>query len=389
MNGMDNMTDFYRDTWAEINLTAIKWNIKKAKERLAEHIEFFAVVKANAYGHGLIPVAKAALQAGATRLAVAFLDEALALRDAHITAPILVLGASRPETAYIAAKHDIALTVFSPEWVENATKSLGEDILKIHIKCDTGMGRLGIKTTDELVEIVKSIKNNDSFFFEGIFTHFATADELKTDYFQTQLQTFHTLLHSLDHLPPIIHSANSATLLRYGENTFNAVRFGIPMYGLSPSEEIKPLLPYTLQPAFTLHTKIVHVKEIHQGEKISYGGTYTAEETEWIATLPIGYADGWIRRLEGQEVLVNGVRAPIVGRICMDQCMIRLPRKFPIGTNVTLIGQLGNDQITIDEIATKLHTINYEIPCLISMRVPRVYKEDGQIIQVDNPLLRI
>lgn len=382
------MTDFYRDTWAEINLSAIKWNIEKAKQRLADDIELYAVVKADAYGHGMVPVANAALEAGATRLAVAFLDEALALRKAQITAPILVLGASRPETAHIAAKHDITLTVFSPQWIEKATTFLtNENTLKLHVKCDTGMGRLGVKTTDELEKVVKTIERYDSLFFEGIFTHFATADELETDYFQKQLQTFHDFLRSLDQLPPIIHSANSATALRYGEDTFNAVRFGIPIYGLSPSEEIKPLLPYTLQPAFSLHTKIVHIKELNPGEKIGYGGIYTAQKNEWIATLPIGYADGWIRSLTGQEVLVEGIRAPIVGRICMDQCMIRLPKEFPVGTSVTMIGKQGNDEITVDEIAAKLQTINYEIPCLISPRVPRVYRENDHVIQTNNPLL--
>lgn len=382
------MTDFYRDTWAEINLSAIKWNIEQAKQRLANNIELYAVVKADAYGHGMVPVAKAALEAGATRLAVAFLDEALALRKAGITAPILVLGASRPENALIAAKHAIAVTVFSPQWLEKAAPFLVEGTtLHLHVKCDTGMGRLGVKTTDELGAVVKTIKNNHSFFFEGIFTHFATADELETDYFQTQLQTFHLFLESLHDLPPIIHSANSATTLRYGENTFNAVRFGIPMYGLSPSEEIKPLLPYPLQPAFTLHTKIVHVKKIYKGETIGYGGTYAAQQTEWIATLPIGYADGWIRSLSGQEVLVEGIRAPIVGRICMDQCMIKLPKEVPVGTHVTLIGKQGDDEISVDEIAVTLQTINYEIPCLISTRVPRVYKENGHVIQTNNPLL--
>jgi alanine racemase len=382
------MMDFYRDTWAEVNLNAIQWNIKKAKERLDDQIDLFAVVKADAYGHGMVPIANAALQSGATKLAVAFLDEALSLRNAGITAPILVLGASKPETAQIAAKHNIALTVFSPQWVEQAAVFLtNENTLKVHIKCDTGMGRLGVKTTDEIINVVKAIQKSKSFFFEGIFTHFATADEINTDYFQTQLETFHTLLDSLDHLPPVVHCANSATILRYGENTFNAVRFGIPMYGLSPSEEIKPLLPYTLQPAFTLHTKIAHVKQIHKGESISYGGTYVAKKTEWIATLPIGYADGWIRSLAGQEVLVNGERAPIVGRICMDQCMIRLSQQLPVGAEVILIGQQGHDEITVDEIARKLDTINYEIPCLISSRVPRVYKEHDEIVQIVNPLM--
>lgn len=381
------MLDFYRDTWAEIDLDAIHWNITHTKKHLNQRTELFAVVKANAYGHGMIPVAKSALQAGATRLAVAFLDEALKLRKAGFTVPILVLGASRPETAFIAAKNKIALTVFSPLWLQEAASFLTEEYkLAVHIKCDTGMGRLGIKTTEELIELNKIIHDQSAIFLEGVFTHFATADEMDTDYLDKQLQTFQELLQTFDHIPPIVHGANSAAALRFENTTFNAVRFGIPMYGLSPSIEMKPLLPFKLKPAFTLHTKIVHVKKVQKGEQISYGRSYTAEQSEWIATLPIGYADGWIRMLSGQEVLVEGERAPIIGRICMDQCMIRLSRPLPVGTKVTLIGKQGNEEITMDEIATKLQTINYEIPCLISNRVPRVYKEENKIVHVDNPM---
>lgn len=381
------MVDFYRDTWAEIDLSAIQYNIKQTKERLNHQTEIFAVVKANAYGHGMIPVAQVALQNGASRLAVAFLDEALKLRKAGITAPILVLGASRPDNVQIAAENKITLTTFSPLWLQEAANFLtGEHVLDVHVKCDTGMGRLGIKTKDEIAEIVTIIDEQPLFFLEGVFTHFATADEIDTDYFQKQLDTFHTLLEAFDTLPPIIHCANSAAALRFTETTFNAVRLGIPMYGLAPSVEIEPLLPFLLKPAFTLHTKIVHVKKIHKGEQISYGRTYTAEQSEWIATLPIGYADGWIRKLSGQEVIVEGERVPIIGRICMDQCMIRLSRPLPVGTEVILIGKQSNEEITIDEIATKLQTINYEIPCLISSRVPRVYKVDKEIVQIDNPM---
>lgn len=381
------MIDFYRDTWAEIDLDAIKWNIKKTKEHLYPETELFAVVKANAYGHGMIPVAKVALQSGATRLAVAFLDEALKLRKAGFTVPILVLGASRPSSAEIAAENKISLTIFSKTWLKEASTYLsGNHLLSVHIKCDTGMGRLGIKTAIELTNLVQIIKNQNTLFFEGIFTHFATADEVKTDYFQQQLHTFQSFLQSLDQLPPIVHCANSAAALRFKETTFNAVRLGIPMYGLSPSTEIKPLLPFQLKQAFSLHTKVVHVKQIHKGEQISYGRTYTAEGSEWIATLPIGYADGFIRMLSGQDVLIEGIRAPIIGRICMDQCMIKLPDQLPVGTKVTLIGKQDDREITVDEIANKLQTINYEIPCLISSRVPRVYKVDGQIVHVDNPM---
>ena len=195
------------------------------------------------------------------------------------------------------------------------------------------------------------------------------------------------MLSSLKKLPKIVHAANSASALRFTEPLFNAVRFGISMYGLSPSPEIKPILPYDLKEVFSLKTKIVHVKQLSRGDSVSYGATYTAQEDEWIATLPIGYADGWIRKLQGQEVLVAGEKAPIVGRICMDQCMIKLSRPLPIGTEVTLIGESQGLSISVDEIATKLDTINYEIPCMITSRVPRVYIQNNQLSHVRNPLL--
>lgn len=378
--------DYYRDTWAEINLDAIRWNVAKTIQHLTDSMTMFAVVKANAYGHGDVQVAKAALSAGAKGLAVAFLDEALLLRKAGITAPILVLGASRPDTAGIAATHNISLTVHEKEWLTHVHMEESQT-LRIHIKCDTGMGRIGVKTIDELQSVIDELNQSESYVFEGIFTHFATADEVHTAYFENQLQTFQELVSSISKKPRYIHCANSAATLRFQGAGVNAVRFGISMYGLTPSLEIKSLLPFELKPAFSLHTKLIHVKQMHGGEKVSYGATYEASEGEWIGTLPIGYADGWIRKLSGQEVLVDGKRAPIVGRICMDQCMIRLPQEYSCGTEVTLIGKQGDDEITMDEVARKLETINYEVPCVITSRVPRVYKEKGQVVQVSNPLL--
>ncbi|OKL36465.1 alanine racemase [Domibacillus mangrovi] len=378
--------DYYRDTWAEINLDAIKWNVAKTIQHLADSMTMFAVVKANAYGHGDVQVAKAALNAGAKGLAVAFLDEALSLRKAGIKAPILVLGASRPDTAGIAAKYNISLTVHEKEWLTHIHMEEGQ-MLRIHIKCDTGMGRIGVKTIGELQSVIDELNQSESYVFEGIFTHFATADEVHTAYFEKQLQTFQELVSSIREKPRYIHCANSAATLRFQGAGVNTVRFGISMYGLTPSLEIQPLLPFELKPAFSLRTKIIQVKQMHAGEKVSYGATYEASEGEWIGTLPIGYADGWIRKLSGQEVLVDGKRAPIVGRICMDQCMIRLPREYSCGTEVTLIGRQGDDEIIMDEVARKLETINYEVPCVITARVPRVYKENGQVVHVSNPLL--
>ena len=380
------LMEFYRDTWAEINLDAIKWNVKNTLKELDPSVFLYAVVKANAYGHGDIQVARTALQAGAKGLAVAFLDEALKLRAAGIQEPILVLGASRPEDARLAAEQQISLTVYDENWLQKVHIQEGPQ-LNVHVKCDTGMGRIGLKTKEELQQIISQINQSDSLVFEGIFTHFATADELETDYLEEQIMKFRQLIDSLSEKPPFIHCANSAATLRFKEVTGNAVRLGISMYGLTPSDEITPVLPFELKPAFSLHTKLAHVKQLEPGEKVSYGASYEAIEREWIGTLPIGYADGWIRKMSGQEVLIDGQRAPIVGRICMDQCMIRLPKEYRNGTVVTLIGRQGNEEISMEEISAKRETINYEIPCVITSRVPRVYKEEGKTASIVNPLL--
>lgn len=378
---------YYRDTWAEIQLDYLKDNVLSVRNHLPKDVEIFAVVKANGYGHGDVQVAKTALEAGAHGLAVAFLDEALVLRRNGIDVPVLVLGATRPEDALIAAKNKISLTVFQKEWLEKAIRTLNQERLNVHIKCDTGMGRIGIRNKSELKEMVSFIENNHNIIFEGIFTHFATADELNTDYYDRQLHQFTDMVDSLDKKPRYIHCANSAATLRFPQSGFNAVRLGIAMYGLTPSEEIHDLIPFPLKEVFSLHTKIVHVKELPPGESISYGATYQTKNKEWIATLPIGYADGWIRKLQGQVILVDGKEAPIVGRICMDQCMIRIPNYLPVGTNVTLIGKQDGLFISVNDIARKLETINYEIPCIISKRVPRVYIKNGEVVDIRNDLL--
>ncbi|RFU67894.1 alanine racemase [Bacillus sp. V59.32b] len=383
------MGTYHRETWAEINLDHIYENVANMRKHLPSAVKIFAVVKANGYGHGDMETANTALEAGADYLAVAFLDEALALRKKGIQAPILVLGASRPENARIAAEQDIALTVFQKEWLESAIKEISPHApLKIHVKCDSGMGRLGIRTKEELEHLEDMLLNENKFLFEGIYTHFATADELNTEYYKKQLAAFKAMLSWLKVRPALIHAANSAASLRFHDHDFNAVRMGISMYGLSPSMEMKEILPFPLKQAMSLKTRIVQLKQLSKGDSVSYGATYKAERPEWIATLPIGYADGWIRKLQGQEVLVNGERLPIIGRICMDQCMVKLKEEQPLGTEVTLIGESAGSFISIDEIAEKLETINYEVVCLISARVPRVYHRLDRVVKVVNPLLQ-
>ncbi|UII56215.1 alanine racemase [Cytobacillus spongiae] len=386
---MENESLFYRDTWVEVDLDHVASNVMNMKQHLPSDVQLIAVVKANAYGHGDVQIARTALQNGAEYLAVAFMDEAIALRKKGIVAPILVLGASRPEDVHLAVKHHITLTVFHYDWLQKAQEYLADEAtLDIHIKVDTGMGRIGIRTKEELNAIENQVLRDPRINMEGIFTHFATADELDHTYFEQQLSVFNELLSHLKTKPRLIHASNSAAALRFPIANFNAIRMGISMYGLTPSLEIESELPFQLQEAFTLHSRIIHVKKVHKGERVSYGATYEAEEDEWVGTLPIGYADGWIRKLQGQDVLVNGMRVPIVGRICMDQCMIKLPKGVDVGTVVTLIGEQGQGRITINEIARTLDTINYEIPCIISNRVPRIYKSSGQMVGMENSLLQ-
>jgi len=386
--GMEDQRLFYRDTWAEVDLDCIMENVRNMKKHLSEEVELMAVVKANAYGHGDEQVAHVALEGGATYLAVAFLDEAISLRRKGIHAPILVLGASRPEDINVAGKYDLTLTVFQKDWLSQARKILtNEAPIKIHLKLDTGMGRLGIREQSEIMDIEQILEVEKRFYLEGAFTHFATSDELNQSYFKEQLERFETMLSWFNIRPKLIHASNSAAALRMPNAHFNGIRYGIGMYGLTPSIEIQDFLPFPLKEAFSLHSKLVHVKKITKGQKISYGATYESKEDEWIGTLPIGYADGWIRKLQGQKVIINGIKVPIVGRICMDQCMIKLPYELPVGTEVTLIGTQGNEYISINDVAEKLETINYEVPCLISSRVPRMYKKCGKMVQVKNSML--
>lgn len=364
----------FRDTWAEIDLGAIRENIAKFQQYLQKPTKIMAVVKANAYGHGAVEVARVAIEAGVDHLAVALLDEAIALRQAGIRIPILVLGWVRPQDVNKAAHYDITLTVFQASWLLEAL-AYSTSSLRLHLKIDTGMGRIGVRDMREAEAILSFIEQHNRVTLEGVYTHFATADEDEGDFFLAQQKRFEqwlTWLSKRGERPEVIHASNSAGALRIPHKSYHYVRLGIAMYGLEPSVEMT--LPFSLHQAFSLHSRLIHVKQLPPGEPISYGATYRTSGWEWIGTIPIGYADGWIRKLANSaEVLVDGERAPVVGRICMDLCMVRLPRKMKVGTKVTLIGEQGNEKISVAEIAEKLDTITYEVPCMIAARVPRIY----------------
>lgn len=368
----------YRPTRAVVDIRAIQANVRNLKERLPTETGVIAVVKADGYGHGATESARAAFQAGAVMAAVATPDEALALRAAGIRQPILVLGPVPKIFLKEAIRQDIIVTVPGVEWARAAVEELRgiEESLKTHVKIDTGMGRIGLRSEQEIVELIEILEGTSAIRVEGIFTHFATADELDTRSTEEQFAAFNRLVGCFPERPQLVHAANSAAALRFPDFALDAVRFGIGMYGIAPSEVVAQELPFQLERALRLETEIAFVKQTQANESISYGATYQAQQGEWIATLPIGYADGLKRGLRNQQVLIRGRRVPIVGTICMDQCMVRLPEPFPVGEPVVLLGKQGDEEITMEEWATRIGTIPYEIAVTIARRVQRQYFGD-------------
>lgn len=368
-------TIHYRPTRAIVDLQAIRDNCRNIKKYVGDGTSVIAVVKADGYGHGEVEVARASLEAGATMVAVAIPEEAVRLRDAGITCEILVLGISPPSFAEKAAELAITLTAPSVAWMQLVLKDPGSsgNKLKVHVKIDTGMGRIGLRDADALKSLVSIIDQSDDVLLDGVYTHFARADEEDPHSTEEQFTKFMNLVGTLPEKPRLIHVSNSAAALLYPNYALDAVRFGISLYGMAPSVYVGKALPFPLERALTIETELSYVKLLEKGQRVSYGGLYESTEDEWIGTLPIGYADGLRRGLRGQEVLIGGERAPLVGTICMDQCMVRLPREMPIGEKVVLIGSQGDKEITMDEWAARLETITYEIAVSIAERVPRIY----------------
>ena len=371
---------YHRPTRAIIHRKALRENIKNEIERLPKGVELFAVVKADGYGHGAIAAAQMALSVGAAGFCVATLDEAIELREAGITEPILVLSVVFPSYLSLVVDYDLSITVATKEWLVEAQEVLNvlEETtapIKIHIKADTGMGRIGFVTPEEVKEAADMIEASSNMVWEGLFTHFATADEKDATYWHKQADRFNEVIAALDHLPRYVHSSNSATALWHDkEMPGNMIRYGVVMYGLNPSgHELSE--SYPLKPAMELVSELIQVKELAAGEGVGYGKTYDTPEKEWIGTIPIGYADGWLRKMQGFSLLVEGEFCEIVGRVCMDQLMIRLPREFKVGTKVTLIGRSKGQEITMQDVADHLGTIHYEVCCMLSERVPRIYQE--------------
>ncbi|AIG28458.1 alanine racemase [Brevibacillus laterosporus] len=427
------MDKFYRDTWVEVNLDDIRTNILTFRQHIPKKTEIMAVVKADAYGHGSVAVAREALAAGATALAVAFLDEGIVLRKAGIKCPILILGYTPIRAVQKAFEWNISCTVFQTNWIKKAEKILSKkqekkkannhadnhgdnhadknedksitknaqdkkDIatqgckrLSVHINIDTGMGRIGVRTKKALLSVAKGVYNSEVFQWDGIYTHFATADSQNVTYLNQQFERFQDYLGFLKRKGfklPAIHCCNTAAAMTHPEWGFNYIRLGIGMYGLYPSVYIKSLHILNLKPALQVKTRVSNVKFMQKPLGISYGVTYIASPGEQIITLPIGYGDGFSRLLSNKgSVLLQGKRFSVVGRITMDQCMVSVNKiKAKVGDEVVIYGRSGKEEITLEEVAELMGTINYEVACMLNYRLPRVYTKQNKIVSVRNLL---
>lgn len=376
-------------TWVEVDLDHLRHNYHVLRKDLPEGCRFLGVVKADAYGHGAVPVARELERLGAEYLAVSNYEEALQLRRAEITLPILILGYTPVEFARQEAALNITQEVHCLEYGKALSDALAgtEMTLKIHLKTDTGMSRLGFfgydrkETVSEMVEVW----NLPGLKGEGLFTHFAVSDTPGEDkYTRLQHSRFMDVLEGLKArgvCPEIVHCANSGAAIAYPEFSHDMIRPGIATYGLDPSEELKGMAD--LKPLMGMKTTVAAIRLFLEGVTVSYGRTYETHGERTIAVCPIGYADGLQRRLSGEiSFLLRGKRVPVVGRICMDMCMIDITDvpEAQVGDTVTVIGRDGELENTWDEWAKKLGTINYELVCGVNKRVPRLYYREGNLV---------
>jgi alanine racemase len=373
--------------YTKINLDNIKKNIQSVREKFGDDMIILGIVKANAYGHGAVETAKALVEFGAGMLGVAAIDEALELRESGITAPILILGQIFRQDYAAAIENDITCTVIDIVTAQGLSKKAQglNKTAKVHIKIDTGMGRIGFQADETNEALIKSVFDLPNIFVEGAFTHFANADSADKSSANSQKKKFLDFTDKLisdGYEIPIRHMYNSASSMELEGYAGEMVRCGIMLYGLYPSDEMKK--DYKLFPALEFKSHISFVKTVEKGFTVSYGSTYVTDKEMKIATVPVGYGDGYPRYLSNKgEVLVKGNRCKILGRVCMDQFMIdvsHLP-DVQIADEVTLVGTDGNETITVQEVSDAESRFNYEFCCLITPRVPRVYIKDNKIIE--------
>ena len=377
----------YFRTQAKIDLDAIEYNFTQARHKLPENVKLMCVVKAFAYGHGAVQIAKL-LDGRCDFLGVACIEEALELKRAGIKNPVLILGYASPSIYDKIVENDIRVSVFSYEAAQALSKEAVKQnkTAKFHFCVDTGMSRIGFQVLEESADICKKITELPNIEAEGLFSHYATADEADLSKAEAQRERFKDFIRMLESRGvsvPIKHLSNSAGIMNFDE-CFDMCRMGIVLYGLYPSEEVNKSL-LDIRPAMSWLTHVSHIKTLEAGREISYGGTYKTNEERVIATIPVGYADGYPRCLSNiGKVLINGKFAPIVGRVCMDQFMVDVTdiENVAVETTVTLVGRDGDAVLTMEEVANAAHSFNYELPCRIAPRVPRTYYQNGELVYV-------
>ena len=378
------MNQYYR-VYAAIDLDAVCHNISEIKKLVGPDTKIMPVIKADGYGHGAVPVAKALNKIGVDGCAVAIIEEGIALRKQGITKPILILGYTSEYQYASLIQHEIEQTVFSYEMAEAISKfavTMKKEA-RIHIKVDTGMNRIGFKPTEESVGQVQRIQKLPNIKIQGIFTHFACADEEDKTSARYQKKLFDQFVSKIEEKGieiPVKHVSNSAAIMDLRECRMDMVRSGIITYGLYPSEEVDKSA-IDLKPALSLISHVIHVKEVGPGEGVSYGSTFVTDRKTRIATIPVGYADGYPRALSSRgRVIIRGQYAPIIGRICMDQFMVDVTdiEGVSVMDRVTLVGTEGDKNISVEEAADLAGSFNYEFVCGIGKRVPRVYFQDGK-----------
>ncbi len=380
--GKQNSRSYYR-VQASVDLNAIRHNLLEIRNIINPDTKLMVIIKADAYGHGAVPIAKAIGDSGSIdSYGVAIIEEAIELREAGITKPILILGYTPKEQCDLVVTYEVAQTVFQYEMAQALSIEAIKQgkTAKIHIKLDTGMSRIGFSDTRASIEEIKRIAELPGLEIEGLYSHFAGADETDHTSAQKQLNryiAFHELLEKEKIFIPVKHISNSAGIIEFPEAYFNMVRCGIATYGIYPSDMVNHD-DIRLIPAMELKTHVIYVKDVEPGVGISYGSTYVTENRRRIATIPVGYADGYSRNLSNSgKVIIHGQYAPIVGRICMDQFMVDVTDIADVkqGDLVTLLGRDEAAYISAEELALWSHSFAYELVCTVGKRIPRVYKE--------------
>jgi alanine racemase len=387
------MEEFSKRTWLQVDLDAVEYNFRNIKSKLSKGTKVLCVLKADAYGHGAEFLVKEYERLGADWYGVSNIDEALQLRRSGALKPILIFGYTAPELAETLCKYNVSQALFSYSYAEKLRDECRKKNLKVkvHLKIDTGMSRIGFfsqtpEYIEKSVEEISKIKDFKELELEGIFTHFSVADDVtnQREYTLKQFDNFTSVISKLENCGikiPLRHCCNSAGIVSFPEMHLDMVRAGVVLYGLYPSDEIRDKID--LKPVAQFKTVVSQVKSIPKDTSVSYGRTFTSPKEMKIASISVGYADGYLRSFSNNaEMIVCGKRVPIVGRVCMDQLMLDVSNVPEVkeGDVVTVFGKDGNEEISVDELAAKIGTINYEITCLVGKRVSRIYYKNGEIV---------